>query len=88
MRLEAVNVVIPIEYVYEYGYGYGSPKLDLGEGTLKANASAAFRGPTNILLPFCVQFRPQGTTPYSLFPTPYSLLPITPYTLLPTPYSL
>ena len=62
MRLEAARVVTPIEYVYEYGYGYGSPKLDPGEGTVKANVSAAFRGPANMLLPFVLNPVRKGLT--------------------------
>ena len=60
VRLGAVSVVTPIEYGYEYVYvyGYEFSKLDPSEGTVKANTSAAFREPANILLPFCVQFRP------------------------------
>ena len=55
-----MSVVTPIEYVYVYEYGDGDehPKLDPGEGTVKANVSAGVRGSANIVLLFCIQFRP------------------------------
>ena len=58
MCLGAVSVVTPIEYGYEYEYVYEFSKLDPGEGTVKANVSAGCRGPANIVLLFCIQFRP------------------------------